>query len=129
MINLNNFLIMSVISIRDRVVDTIARSIDWCKEGNSLPYTIAFVAEEPHCIVRIERMKVANDNVTSYMYYRVDGGILKKMERSRWSDLWDEYRFGPKEYENVVSTMNDEINEEFYGDEYQSEAQSQATTV
>jgi hypothetical protein len=111
---------LSEISYRDRAVVAIARAIDWCKNGKKMPYTIAFTADEPHCLVRVEGVKTEKDGCTSNVFYRIDGGQLKKMERSRWEDLWYEYRFGPKELEvgnPILEDMdnNDEASEAFVG--------------
>jgi len=104
------------ITVRDRVVDAIARATHHVKAGNALPYTIAFVAEEPACIIRVKAIRTNLTTGESFAFYQIDGNRLQRMEHSVWSDLYREMINGPSD--DADQLQNDIAPDNTYGDDY-----------
>ena len=98
-------------TVRDRAVDAIGCAVARVKEGYSLPYTKAYSADEPYCIIRVLRFTQNDETGLAYVYYQVDGGKVQKMEREKWSDL--HYFLKTGEYRTDLY-KEDAVEEESY---------------
>lgn len=112
----------SKISIRDRVVDAIDRASKWVKEKdpktgarNAFPYSIAFSADEPYCIIKVHRLTEVNTGTDNhpryqkYAFYSIDGGSVQRMSEDRWYELYKTlYSIEDTETENETNDQYDD---------------------